>query len=375
MQAIQPGFSPVRRDIYAPNHLPSITPPKQSPRFQGTLSDWELALASEDLCDFSNPNQDNAPSTGMSWAESAKSTVASLMGSLISLLPKQTLWHLESKNLFAGHYKEDLKTSVSEMKAAHPEMEEMLDRVEEVHFSPKNKPQHQNFGWYIPAEKGKPTILHSMGNKSSLRSILRYQPLVEDGFGLMSYEYPGYGSTKGKPEEQALYQTAEAASDFLRDEKGVPRNGQVFHGISLGGAVAANLAHTVGPAQGVILESTMTSFRDVTKNKVENYAPHWLVPLHHLTCSHMASIEKVPTIKEPLLILHGGKDELMPPDFAQKLHDAAGTPATQKKLVIFKDQPHNIDTGYSVPVIRKFLRELKETELKNTERKKSLPTE
>lgn len=364
MLAIQSGLSPAQRNAFAFKNPSTLQKPANQPQFQGKLLDWELDFGFEDEYGFSREDREESESAaqpaGISWAESAKNKVESLMTTLIALLPKQTLWDLESRNLFAGHYKNDLHTSLTEMKAAHPERSEMLDKIEEVHFSPKDKPQQKSLGWYIPAEKGKPTILHSMGNKSSLRSVLRYQPLIEDGFGLMSYEYPGYGSSEGKPDEQALYSTAEAASDFLQEQKGITRDNQVFHGISLGGAVTANLAHTLGPAKGVILESTMTSFRDVTKKKVENYAPHWLVPLHHLTCSHLNSIEKVPTLQEPLLIIHGGKDELMPAQFAENLFEAAGTPAHQKKLVVFQDQPHNIDTGYSVPVIRKFLRELKE---------------
>lgn len=359
MQAIQSGFLPVQKTIGAPKNMKALQPPVGQPQFQGKLFDWELDF--DDTYNFSETGESADAGARQTWTEMAKGTIENLMSNLIALLPKQTLWNLESKNLFAGHYIDDLQTSVAEMKANHPEMSDLLDKIEEVRFSDKEKPENQYFGWYIPAEQGKPTVLHSMGNKSSLRSILRYQPLIEDGFGLMSYEYPGYGSTKGTPDEAALNRAGKAASDFLRDQKGISRkDGQVFHGISLGGTVTANLAQTDGPAKAIILESTMTSFPDVTKKKVENYAPHWLVPLHHLTASQMKSLDKMPAIKEPLLILHGGQDELMPPDFAQKLHEAAGTPANQKKLVIFKDQPHNIDTGYSVPIIRKFLRELKD---------------
>lgn len=358
MQAIRSGTQSVQLTPRSfRNTKPSVTEPL---KFQGRLFDWELDF--EDEYGFSEDAKAEEAATQdqkrPSWGEFARNKVENAMAGLIALLPKHTLWDLESRNLFAGHYRPDLKTSVAEMKQTRPEIGELLDKIEEVRFKSSDNPPVKNYGWYIPAQKGKPTILHSMGNKSSLTSILRYQPLIEDGFGLMSYEYPGYGSTEGQPDEEALYRSAEAASEFLKDKKGIPRQDQIFHGISLGGAVTANLANRMGHAKGIILESTMTSFRDVTKKKVENYAPSWLVPLHQLTCSHMTSMEKLPAVQAPLLVLHGGQDELMPSHFAKKLFDAAGTPTNQKKLVIFKDQGHNIDTGYSVPVIRKFLRDL-----------------
>ncbi|WP_373532292.1 alpha/beta hydrolase [Vampirovibrio sp.] len=280
------------------------------------------------------------------------------MTGLLGLVPQQTLQTLESRNLFAGHYMPDLKTSVAEAKKAHPEMQAMLDTVEEVQIPNLENPLAQSYGWYIPAKDHKPTVLHAMGNKSSLTSMLRYQPLTDEGFGFMAYEYPGYGRTLGKPSEERLYQSAVAASQFLSQQKGIPLENQIFHGVSLGGAVTTELASRNGGGKAVILESTMTSFPDVAKVKVESYAPAWLMPLHKITFSQMTSLDKMPAIKAPLLVLHGAKDSMMPKQFAEKLLENARTPNHQKKLVIFKSQGHNIDTGYSVPVIRQFLREL-----------------
>lgn len=348
MSAIQPGIKPFKypQARHAGNLKRSVPQSTTPPKFQGRLLGWE------------SEKEDTPQQKGRSWGELVRHGVQGVMTGFISLLPQKTLQDLESRNLFAGHYMKELKTSVAEAKRAHPEMREMLNQVEEVRFQSSENPPVKNYGWYIPAKDGKPTILHSMGNKSSLTSILRYQPLIDDGFGFMAYEYPGYGSTSGEPTEESLYESALAASSFLRNEKGVPRQEQVFYGMSLGGAVTAELANRMGPGRAVILESTMTSFPDVAKVKVENYAPAWLVPLHKLTFSQMTSLDKMSAIKAPLLILHGAKDSLMPKAFAEQLLKKAGTPANQKKLAIFQDQGHSIDTGYSVPVIRQFLRTL-----------------
>jgi alpha-beta hydrolase superfamily lysophospholipase len=325
------------------------------PRFQGRLLQWNPEEGAEEK-EALKPQK----STGQGSKEGHTliGQIQSLMTSLIGLLPPRALHALEHKNLFAGHYMPELKVSLTEVKKQHPHLKEMLAQIEEVSFQSSHYPDVRNYGWFIPPKGGKPTILHAMGNKSSLVSILRYQPLVDEGYGFMAYEYPGYGSTPGKPSELALYQSAFMASEFLQQVKRIPVEDQVFHGISLGGAVTAELAHRVGRNKAVILESTMTSFPDVARRKVENYAPAWLAPLHKLTFSQMQSIEKMPAIKAPLLVLHGDKDTLMPRHFAHQLWERAGTPLPQKKLITFRDQGHNIDTGHSVPAIRQFLKEL-----------------
>jgi alpha-beta hydrolase superfamily lysophospholipase len=335
------SVSPVSTSTFKIKPLTSASIPCIQPQFQDRL----LAAAKN--------NQ-----TEHQWGTLICNQIEGVMTALLSLIPKQTLWNLESRKLFAGHHMSGLKTCVAKAQKTYPEMREMLNQVEEVHFSAVENPFIKNYGWYIPAKNGKPTILHSMGNQSSLISILRYQPLIDDGFGFMAYEYPGYGKTPGKPTEKSLYQSAAAASHFLQKQKGIPLNKQVFHGMSLGGAVTAELAHRNGGGKAVILESTMTSFPDVAKVKVENYVPSWLFPLHKVTFSQMTSLKKMTAIKAPLLVIHGAKDSLMPKQFAEKLLENASTPNREKKLVIFEDQGHSIDTGHTIPVIRQFLREL-----------------
>lgn len=362
MPAIQPGLKSTlytaSKSTWTPkSNLQSLV--TDQPRFQGRLLGWtQDKLAEEKEHPKSQKSSGQSTKAGKTANKTIVGHIQSFMTGLIGLLPPRALHALEHKNLFAGHYMPELKVSLAEVKKQHPHLKEMLAQIEEVSFQSSHYPDIRNYGWFIPPKAGKPTILHAMGNKSSLVSILRYQPLIEDGYGYMAYEYPGYGSTPGKPSELGLYQSAFMASEFLQQVKHIPAEEQVFHGISLGGAVTAELAHRVDRNKAVILESTMTSFPDAAKRKVENYAPAWLAPLHNLTISQMQSIEKMPAIKAPLLVLHGEKDTLMPRHFAHQLWERAGTPCHQKKLITFDDQGHNIDTGHSIPAIRQFLKEL-----------------
>ncbi len=283
-----------------------------------------------------------------------KAAVQKTMKHFLQLMPDAMKNRLEHKNLFAGHYRNDLKTSVAELKTAFPDLA-LLDQIEEVRF--RSSRSQQYLGWFVPPKPGKPTILQSMGNVSSLSTMLRYQPLIEEGYGFMVYEYPGYGSTPGKPTEEGINQAGLAASDFLRYEKKIPRSQQVFYGISLGGTVTATLA-SERPCRGVIMESTMTRFPDVAKLKTENYVPSWIIPLHEIATSQMESEKKMRAVNKPLLVMHGTKDSLMPISFAERLFKSAATPENQKKLIRFPGQGHNIDSGYTVPHIQHFMRNL-----------------
>lgn len=308
------------------------------------------------LAEAQPPRQTKKQAESPRWTPFQKK-VHALMAGLLQRIPAKLLDDLEYKNLFAGHYRSDLEASLPELKKALPDLG-MLNQIEEVEFHSAGNLKH--YGWYIPAQKGKPTILHSMGNIGSLRSILRYQALIDDGYGFMSYEYPGYGRTQGKPTEEGINAAGEAASNFLATVKKVPHKQQVVHGVSLGGTVTATLAQRL-PVQGVILESTMTSFPDVARLKVKNYAPEWVVPLHEITRSQMASEQKLKTMNKPLLVLHGSKDALMPTSFAERLYHSAATPPDQKKLVVFPHQGHKLDTGWTLPYMRKFLAGFSET--------------
>ena len=55
-----------------------------------------------------------------------------------------------------------------------------------------------------------PTILWSHGNAQNLKSL---KPALESfhirGFGVISYDYPGYGESGGKPTEKGCYEAIE----------------------------------------------------------------------------------------------------------------------------------------------------------------------
>jgi fermentation-respiration switch protein FrsA (DUF1100 family) len=142
--------------------------------------------------------------------------------------------------------------------------------------------------------------------------------------------YRGYGRSEGKPSEHGLYLDARAAWDYLVDELRVPPNRIVIFGISLGGAVAVNLASEVKPA-GLIVQSSFTSVPDMA-------ARHYPFVPKALVRTKMDSLSKIGDVRAPILFIHSTGDSVAPYEFGQKLYDAAPDP---KRFFTVKGAGHD----------------------------------
>jgi len=167
---------------------------------------------------------------------------------------------------------------------------------------------------YYPADAGCPTLLYIHGNAEDLGQM---QPLFEAlhvfGYGVFAYDYRGYGLSGGRPTEQNAYADADAAYAWLTNAPGVTPHDVIVQGRSLGGAMAVHLAATHALA-GVILESTFVSAYKVVAR----------VPL--LPFDRFRSLEKVPRITCPVLVLHGLADWVIRPWHGRQLYAAVRAP-------------------------------------------------
>jgi fermentation-respiration switch protein FrsA (DUF1100 family) len=131
-------------------------------------------------------------------------------------------------------------------------------------------------------------------------------------------DYRGYGKSRGNPSEKGLYLDADAAWDFLLNEKEFKADRVVIFGESLGGAVAVDLAARVRPA-GLVLQSTFTSVRDMA-------ARHYPFIPRFLVRTRMDSLSKISRVACPKLFIHGTDDEIVPFAFGRRLYESAPAP-------------------------------------------------
>ena len=186
--------------------------------------------------------------------------------------------------------------------------------------------------WWVPRpEPEAPLLLFLHGNAGNREDRLHnVQGLWRAGSSVLIVDYRGYGGSTGAPSEQGLLADGLASFDWLAARH--PGRPIAIFGRSLGAAVAAHVAAN-RPAAGLILESAFTSAPDLA----ERLYP---VPgLRHLVRSRYDTLSSLRTLKIPLLLIHGTRDELVPFDMGRTLFEAS--PSPDKAFHAVKDGRHN----------------------------------
>ncbi|MFO0972406.1 MAG: alpha/beta fold hydrolase [Phycisphaerae bacterium] len=159
-----------------------------------------------------------------------------------------------------------------------------------------------------------PAVLFAHGNAELIEDQLdvagAYRAL---GFSVLLPEYRGYGRSGGTPSEATITADFAAFVDRLAARPEVDRRRIVYHGRSLGGGVAAQLAVRRRPA-AMILESTFSS---VVAFAHRYGVPEWLVR------NPFRTDRVIGTFDFPMLIVHGTTDDVVPVSHARRLHELA----------------------------------------------------
>lgn len=184
--------------------------------------------------------------------------------------------------------------------------------------------------WHAPASAGAPTVLffHGKGGEIAGRPQ-RWAAYRDAGLGVAFLSYRGFGGSDGSPSEAGFRQDAVAAYSWLIAQ-GVDPDRIVVIGESLGTGVAVGLG-AERPVGALILEAPYTSVVDVAERRYP-----WL-PVRRLTLDRFASLEQIPAVAAPLLVLHGTADSRIPPEMGIALHTAAKGP---KELILVPDTGH-----------------------------------
>ena len=136
------------------------------------------------------------------------------------------------------------------------------------------------------------------------------------GFSVLLPEYRGYGQSDGQPSQETIIRDTAQFYDMIAARPDVDPTRIVFHGHSLGGAVAAQLAARRKPA-ALILVSTFTRTA---------YFPlaNGLPPaLEFVVRNPFHTDEVVAKLDRPILIFHGRRDETVSVTEGRKLHALA----------------------------------------------------
>ncbi len=209
------------------------------------------------------------------------------------------------------------------------------ERIEDVRFTTSDGVTLH--GWYVPPVENRPTLLFAHGNAGNI-GYRRWtiKGFTDRGFGMLAFDYRGYGLSEGTPSEQGLYLDMDAANRFLEEEKGVPTGEQIAMGESLGGAVAIEIASRK-QFKALFVYSTFTSIPEMA---IEMRKGWWVpLPWEWLSRQHFNSAQRIGKVECPILMVHGDRDEMMPVEMSQKLFE--NVKSQRKKHVIVPGGTHN----------------------------------
>ena len=178
------------------------------------------------------------------------------------------------------------------------------------------------YAWFIPApdlEPGEraPVVMYFHGNTEIIDElvdfVIGYHRL---GCSVLLPEYRGYGRAGGKPSQKGIRTDCVKFYDALVSRENVDRARIAFHGRSLGGAVAADLAAHRQPA-ALILQSTFTSVADMARQR-------FLIPIPGFLIRHPYRTEDVVAdLDSSVLVLHGSSDLVIPVNHGRRLGQLA----------------------------------------------------
>jgi fermentation-respiration switch protein FrsA (DUF1100 family) len=175
-------------------------------------------------------------------------------------------------------------------------------------------------------------VLYFHGNAGDLSG---WKFVAEDfdtlGYSMLIIDYRGYGKSSGQITEEGFYNDGEAAYNYLLQERGYKADQILMHGRSIGTGVAVEMAARHTP-RALVLESPYTSLGALANEKLP-----FLFPSLYMRFS-FNNLKKIGNIPCPVVMVHGTRDELIPPAHSERLFKAVTGP---KKRFLINGGGHN----------------------------------
>ncbi|WP_107037645.1 alpha/beta hydrolase [Brumimicrobium mesophilum] len=156
-------------------------------------------------------------------------------------------------------------------------------------------------------------ILYCHGNKDHMDHYWPRQKLLshlgEQGrFGVLMFDYPGYGLSEGEPTEQNMYESTNGAMKWLKNN-GLSDDRLVIYGYSLGSAPATksvgDQSFVLSPSK-LILEAPFASSSVMVQD-----ASILNMPASYFVNTKIENAEQIKKCEVPFYWLHGINDDFL----------------------------------------------------------------
>jgi pimeloyl-ACP methyl ester carboxylesterase len=193
-------------------------------------------------------------------------------------------------------------------------------------------------GWFIssPTRPSQATLIHFHGNAGNIGNVGWVgKSLSHRGYDVLLFDYRGYGRSEGQiGDERDIYADADAAYDYLVNQRRVAPDKIVLYGQSLGTTAASDIGARRG-CGALIIESGMSSASNLALTAVP-WLPRWL---HGIGKNRFEIARKIAGVHCPVLIAHGDPDSVIPTQNGRDIYAAANEP---KRLILLPGVGHNV---------------------------------
>ena len=174
--------------------------------------------------------------------------------------------------------------------------------------------------WFIKKDLNNyKTLIFFHGNAGNLfNRVHKLNELNKLDINILIISWRGFSGNSGNPTEKNLYTDAKLIIKWLNN-LGVSDDKIILYGESLGTGVAVELGQK-NTFNSIILESPFTSIAKAAKI----YYPY--LPINLLLKDRYDSIDKIDKITNPVLIMHGMKDNIVPHEMGVMLFQKANHP-------------------------------------------------
>ncbi len=198
---------------------------------------------------------------------------------------------------------------------------------EEIFLEPEEGVKINGLHFKLPRSKG--VVFYCKGNSRSVKGWGKFaRDFLGKGYDFFMIDYRGFGKSRGKRTEAAMYQDAQYAYDYIKER--YPEEKIIIYGRSIGSGFATNIAAANKP-QKLILDSPYYSFIDIASR----YLP--IFPVSKILKYHIRTDLWMKDVTCPVFILHGTKDRIIPLKSGIKLSKIA----QQGILIPIEDAGHN----------------------------------